>query len=164
MEWSNMVKNKTACFSGHRPTRLPKGQALRRLEERLYEEIEEAIFDEFDTFLFGACYGFDLLAARQVLLHKRFKNIRLVAIVPFEGQAEKWDEALRGEYHSILAQCDEVITLHKNYRREYYLARNRYMVDRSALLICYYDGGRGSTGQTVFYAKEKGLEIINLYE
>lgn len=159
-----MTINKTACFSGHRQPHLPIGKALQNLEECLYAEIEKAGFDGFNAFLCGMCYGFDFLAARQVLLHKKIKHIQLIAIVPFEGQADKWSKPLRNEYNSIIAKCDEIITLHKNYCREYYFERNRYMVERSSRLICYYNGRQGGTGYTVCYAKSKGLETINLYK
>ena len=42
--------------------------------------------------------------------------------------------------------------------------RNRYMVDRSSLLIAAYDGTAGGTRYTVEYARSRGLQIINLFE
>ncbi len=33
------------------------------------------------------------------------------------------------------------------------------MVDRSSLLICYYDGKTGGTQSTVAYAEKLGLEV-----
>lgn len=62
-----MEQNKTVCFNGHRTNRLPKGEKLKKLEKDLNMEIRKAISNGFHTFLFGACFGFDLIAASQVL-------------------------------------------------------------------------------------------------
>lgn len=160
-----MKEEKTVCFSGHRISRLPKGGALKILESRLYVEINKSVASGFDTFLFGACYGFDFIAAKQVmrLKNEKFPNIKLIAIVPFEEQADNWSKRLYNEYYNILSQCDKVVTLHSGYNREHYLERNRYMIDHSSLLICYYDGGKGGTEQTVLYAELKKVNIINLF-
>lgn len=43
------------------------------------------------------------------------------------------------------------------------LRRNRYMVDRSSLLIAVYDGTpKGGTMNTLAYCRAKGLEIDHL--
>ena len=164
-------KQKTACFSGHRSERLPKStEGLDDLRLRLYEEIDKALDDGFDTFIFGACYGFDLICAEMILIRQKVvklsdpKRIRLIAAMPFETQASKWRERDRELYFNILSKCDEVITISTKFKMNCYRKRNRYMVDNSSRLICYYDGGSGGTSYTVNYAKEKGCEIINLYK
>ena len=43
-----------------------------------------------------------------------------------------------------------------------YHERNRYMVDNSSKLICYYDGSGGGTGYTVEYVKKRSIQIVNL--
>ncbi len=39
------------------------------------------------------------------------------------------------------------------------LERNRYMVNRSSLLIALFDGLPGGTKKTIEYANQQGLEI-----
>lgn len=64
-------KNKTLSFSGHRTEKLPKSKCkLEIIIKDLYNEIDHAIYDGYENFLFGACYGFDLICAEQVLLRK----------------------------------------------------------------------------------------------
>jgi len=164
-------KEKTACFSGHRSERLPKyADDLEMLRVRLYEEIDKAVDYGIDTFIFGACYGFDLICAEMVLLRQKVikqsdpKRIRLIAALPFEEQATKWNERDRELYFETLPKCDEVITISTKFNMNCYRKRNRFMVDNSSRLISYYDGGRSGTGYTVNYAKERGYEIINLYK
>lgn len=162
-------KNKTLCFSGHRTEKLPKNEdKFNNLLYALYTEIDKSILEGFNTFIFGACYGFDIICAEQVLLRKQLirytdpENIKLIAVVPFEKQAAKWKEQDRDKYYNILSKCDDVITLSKYYKAGCYHERNRYMVDNSSKLICYYDGSGGGTRYTVEYAMEQKIHIINL--
>ena len=164
-------REKTVCFTGHRSEKLPKGDALERLRQRLADEIDKAIADVYDTFLFGGAYGFDLMAAEEVIKRKSLINlqnpqlIRLWAIIPFEEQAIRFSVADHERYYEIMPKCDEVITLNTRYSSQCYAQRNQYMVDRSNRVICCWNGQSVSgTAQTVRMAQKQSLEIINLYE
>lgn len=163
------MKNKTLCFSGHRSKKLPKEKdEFNFMIQSLNNEIDKAIYKGYDTFIFGACYGFDLLCAEQVLKRKQIikntvpVNIKLIAAVPFEDQAVRWNKQDRDKYFSILSKCDDVVILNKRFKAGCYHERNRYMVD-SSKLICYYDGSAGGTSYTVEYAKKRSVKVINLY-
>lgn len=162
-------KNKTICFSGHRTEKLPKNKdEFNFLVQSVYNEINKAISEGYDTFLFGACYGFDLICAELVLIRKQIirytdpTSIKLIAVVPFEEQAAKWKERDRDKYYNMLSNCDDVITLSEHYKTSCYHERNRFMVDNSSKLICYYDGSGGGTGFTVDYAEKQLVQIVNI--
>ena len=166
-----LIKNKTLCFSGHRTEKLPKAKnEFSNLVQNLYSKIDNAIYDGYENFLFGACYGFDLICAEQVLMRKQLikstdpLNIKLIAIIPFEDQAAKWNEYNRNKYFNILSKCHDVITLNKKFKVGCYYERNRYMIDNSSKLICYYNGSGGGTGYTVEYAEKRLVSVENLYE
>ena len=55
-------------------------------------------------------------------------------------------------------------TLADRHSSKAFLNRNRYMVEQSGLLLCYYDGRSGGTAHTVAQARRLGLEIRNLAE
>ena len=40
------------------------------------------------------------------------------------------------------------------------MRRNRYMVDRSSLLLACFDGQTGGTMNTILYAQRSGLKVI----
>ncbi|WP_326907841.1 SLOG family protein [Sedimentibacter sp. MB31-C6] len=164
-------KNKTICFSGHRTEKLPNSkEELGILCHMLFVEIDCSIAKGYNTFMFGGCYGFDLICAEQVLIRKQILkpadpiNIKLIAVVPFEEQATRWNEYNRDKYYDILSKCDEVITLNKQYKSGCYHERNRYMVENSSKLICYYNGSDGGTRYTVDYAKKQLVLVLNLYD
>lgn len=164
-------KAKALCFTGHRSEKLPQtAEELEALKLTIFEEIDKAVTQGFDTFLMGGCYGFDLMAASQVHLRSRIikpddpKQIKLIGVVPFEGQANRWKEADREQYFDTLPLCDEVVTLHTQYQNGCYHERNRWLVDHSSRMICYYDGSGSGTGYTVDYAEKAGMPITNLYQ
>lgn len=165
------LREKSLCFSGHRSEKLPQSkEKLENLKLGIRQEVDKAIEAGVNIFYFGACYGFDLLCAEVVLNRKNVikianpQIIKLIAIVPYEEQAKNWNEENREIYYNTLTKCDEVVTLNTKYRQGCYYERNRYMVDRSSKMICYYDGGKGGTAYTVKYAEQNNLHIKNLFE
>ena len=100
---------------------------------------------------------------RQVLLVKAtsYPNIRLIGVVPHEGQANHWTETWRERYFDLLEQADDVVTLSARYFSGCYHARNRYMVDAAdALLAVCRKGTSGGTQYTEKYAWQKNREIV----
>ena len=46
--------------------------------QSLIYEINKTIMDGYDTFMFGACYGFGLICAEQVLIRSKRKITRCI--------------------------------------------------------------------------------------
>jgi len=65
-------------------------------------------------------------------------------------------------YHNILVEADEVIYVSEEYTNSCMKKRNRYMVDHSAYCICARLYPFSQTDQTVKYARQKKLKVINL--
>lgn len=162
------MKQKTCCFTGHRPTKLHYGYDEEhpdcvQLKVKLAVEIEQMRKNGVTTFLSGMAQGTDIWCAEIVLDLKRSypsEEIRLVAILPYEGQADRWSDEYRERYFNILAKTDDVVTLQARYSKDCMHKRNRYMVDSSAHLIAVYSGERGGTQYTVDYAIQKGLDVV----
>lgn len=160
-----MRLEETACFSGSRAEKLPfsVSDGSREYEEflwRLSSVIREAAEEGYRVFYTGGCTGFDILAGEMVLgMKEEFPEFQLIGVLPFEEQASTWSEFWRDKYFTMLERCDDVITLQTRYSPGCYQRRNRYMVDRSSMLICYYNGKTGGTQSTVAYAEKMGLEV-----
>jgi uncharacterized phage-like protein YoqJ len=160
-------KHKTCCFTGHCPAKLSfeydeESPECLRLKVSLLSLIDEMRMKGVTNFLSGMAQGVDIIAAEAVLDIRRTypqDKIRLVAAVPYEGQADRWSEAYRERYFNILAVADEVITLQHRYTDRCMLDRDRYMVDASGYMIAVYNGSKGGTKYTVDYAIGKGLDI-----
>lgn len=155
------------AFTGHRPKNFPwkdneTAQGCVMLKETLAEQISALAGRGVTEFLSGMAQGVDLWAAEIVLdLKKKNPALRLRCILPCEGQEDAWPTSEQERYHSILRQADEVIYVNREYSSDCMLARNRYLVEHSSVLLAVYNGScRSGTGMTVRYAQKLGREII----
>lgn len=160
-------KEKTCCFTGHRPSRLPWGSDETApdclvLKERMEQELEKLYGRGYRHFISGMARGTDLYFAEAVLaMRQRYSDVTLEAAVPCRTQADGWNWKERARYRSILEQCNVETMVQQQYTRDCMLRRNRYMVERSGLVLAAYDGmGRGGTMYTLNYAMDQGLETV----
>ena len=72
-------------------------------------------------------------------------GITVEAAIPCEEQTEKWPQRDRERHRRLVDSCDFETMVQRHYDRGCMLRRNRYMVDRSALLIAAFDGTAGGT-------------------
>ena len=96
-------------------------------------------------------------------LRGELPGLRLCCAVPFPGQADRFPEADRLRYMRILDRADEVATLAPRYEPRCYLRRDEFMVERSAAVVAWFDGGKGGTRYTWDYARRCKAERINLW-
>lgn len=160
-----MDREHTCCFTGHRPEKLPWGcdeDDLRclSLKERIAAALEGAYAAGMRHFICGMALGADFYFCEAALaLRERYGDLTVEAAIPCEEQAAHWREADRQRYFSLVERCDFETMVQHHYDRGCMLRRNRYMVDRSAMLIAAYDGLMGGTMYTIQYAMKKGLEV-----
>ena len=156
----------SCCFTGHRPEKLPwrydeADPRCARLKRSLAQAVEDAYAAGFRHFISGMARGCDLYCAEAVLaLRETEPDILLECARPCETQADSWPAAERERYHAILERCDYETLVQHSYDRFCMIRRNRYMVDRSGMLIAVYNGApKGGTFQTLAYAMKKGLTV-----
>ncbi len=161
---------KSCCFTGYRPGKFPFSLRDGCFEyESLKTEITAALLDfqaeGFTTFYTGAAMGFDLIAAEQALaLRDRYKatELKIICAIPFAPQAVKYPPEWRKRYERVLARANSVVLVSDVYFPGCYQQRNRWMVDRSAAVLTWFDGQAGGTKNTLTYAKRQNRKIINL--
>ena len=149
------------CFTGHRsvPEEL-SGRLREKLRERIAYLHEQK---KIGTFYAGGCVGFDTLAAQETLEYRAaHPDVRLVIVVPYRNQSAGWTDDDRREYERIKASATEVVCLAEHYFRGCTHQRNRYMVQRSSVCVCYLTKEKGGTASTVKYALRNGLFVRNL--
>ncbi len=161
-----MEKSTTCCFTGHRPGKLPWREdetdpRCLQLKERLRQELEKAYDKGYRHFICGMAQGCDLYFCEAVqALRDDRPGVTVEAAIPCESQADKWPEEERERYRRLVGLCDFETMVQRNYDRGCMLRRNRYMVDRSSLLIAAFDGSRGGTLYTATYAMKQGVEVV----
>lgn len=162
-------------ITGHRPNGLPKeygynlnNEAWTKLKEYIEATIEEcykyATQNEELTLVTGMALGVDTVfwevAAK---LRKSNKNIKIEAAVPFVGQEKKWIHESQKQYKQMLSESDKVTIVSEGGFATYkMMARNRYMVNKSDIVIAVIYKETGGTAQCVKYAKEHNKVVIEI--
>ena len=156
------MKEKTCCFTGHRE--LPEEQ-LPQLKQTLFKVIVRLASQGVTRFACGGALGFDTLAAQMVLMVKEaFPQIELLLILPCKTQEKYWPKEDQEIYREILARADRVVFVSETYIQGCMQKRNRLLVEGSSVCVCYCTKKQGGTFYTVRYARQKGLDLINLAE
>jgi len=156
------MKEHTCCFTGHR--KLPK-EKIEQIIKKLDREVECLIKQGVIDFISGGALGFDQIAASLIIAKKETgQKIRLIFALPCRNQEELWPAEQKKLYHNLLTEADVIIYVSKEYTDDCMKKRNRYMVDQSSYCICASLRPLSGTGQTVRYAKQHGLTVINTTE
>ena len=161
-----MDKERTCCFTGHRPSKLPWRQNENdprcvQVKQELASRLEGIYETGFRHFMCGMAIGCDMYFAEAVLaLRDKHPDVTLEAVIPCGTQPDKWAKPLRMRYTSLLDRCDSVKVLQIMYSRDCMMRRNMYMVDNSSLLLGCFMGIPGGTMNTIVYAERCGLKVV----
>ncbi len=155
-----MLDTYTVSFFGHRQI-----ENVSAIEKRLDEIIRPLLLEkEYVEFLVGRDGEFDLLAASTIKRLKRSvdgDNSALVWVLPYPTAEHRAYEADYAAYYDEIEICSESATAHF---KSAFQIRNRWMVDRSDLVICYVERPHGGAFQALEYAKRRGKVVINMTE
>lgn len=166
-----MNKNKTVGFIGDQPKKF--GFALDASSRRYARMvcfisifIIMSVEQGCDTFLCGMSRGFDMICGEMVLRLRRlstaYAHLKLVCILPYQNHTKLWQKTWKKRYDRLTEQADAVISLAQYYHPDCFYARNRYMVEHSCRLICYFDKKEGREPYPCRYAEKMGLDIMNI--
>ncbi len=155
---SNVLDIYTVAFFGHRYIDNPF-----KVEELLEEQIRKLInAKEYVDFIVGRNGEFDQCVSSTVLRVR--KNVRddnsaLVLVLPYPTA-----EYLNNEeyFHDYYTDVEISYTASKAHPKSAIQIRNREMVDRADLVICYVESNHGGAWQTVKYAMEQKKKVVNL--
>lgn len=153
----------TCCFTGHRPEKV--GYAEDIVIEKLDDAISSAIKDGYDTFITGMARGVDIGAAELVLKYRDNGALaNLICACPFDGFETSWKKEWQDRYNAILQKANQVSYISESYSKSCFQERNKWMVDRSNLVIAVYNGESGGTRNTIKYAEKHGIKINNVLD
>lgn len=150
----------TVVFFGHRYIDNPL-----KVEELLEEQIRKLINEkEYVDFIVGRNGEFDQCVSSTVLRVR--KNVRddnsaLVLVLPYPTAEYLNNENYFHEYYTDIEISHDASMAHPKSAIQ---IRNREMVDRADLVICYIENKEGGAWQTMKYAMDKEKNIINLAE
>ena len=148
----------TVSFFGHRYV-----DRFKLIEDRLEELLIKLLREhEYVDFLVGRNGDFDQLVSSTIKRVKReFRddNCSHILVLPYNSAKFQNNEESFAEYYDEIEICQESHTAHFKAAIQ---TRNRAMIDRSDLVVCYIDHNSGGAYQSVQYALKQGKEVINL--
>lgn len=131
---------------------------------RLEQIIRELIRDhEYVEFLVGRDGEFDQIVSSTVIRMKKHigdNNSALVLVMSYRNAEYENNTESFDNYYDEIEVCEESSCAHFKGAIK---IRNRYVVDRASLLICFVEHESGGTYQTLNMQKN-GKSIINLAE
>ena len=157
---------KICCCTGHRPQKFPwnygEGKEHKKYLAEMTRQIEKLIDSGYTYFISGGAIGVDMDFADAVLqVKKQYKDIMLEIAVPCRNQDLKWSKDDKKRYEKILSNADFVNVLSESYTSFCMQKRNEYMVDKSNLVLAFWNGEEiGGTWNTINYAERKGKQLL----
>lgn len=153
-------RKRTACFTGHR--NIPTN--MQGVIENSLDTVIEMLYQRGVVFYgCGGAYGFDMMAEYAVLrAKKRHREIKLILVLPCRDQDKYWNYESRTMFSDILSKADKVVYTSESYSGGCMHKRNRHLVNYSGYCVSYCTKTGGGTAYTVGYAKQNGLEIIDI--
>lgn len=155
------------CVTGHRPDGFPfKRGFCGDIEfdiyiNDLYNITEKFIYEGYDHFITGMADGADLDFAQSILYHKdSYEYIKLEAALPYPVTKTKKITEYIEQRNYVLEKCNITTVVSPYYFKGCMQKRNRYMVDKSDLVLAIWSGKQsGGTWDTIKYARSKNKPI-----
>lgn len=150
----------TVSFFGHRYI-----DNFRVIEDQLEELIIKLLREhEYVDFLVGRNGDFDQIVSSTIKRVKReFRddNCAHILVLPYNTSEFQNNEDSFAEYYDEIEICPKSHAAHFKAAMQ---IRNRHMVDRSDLVICYIEHNSGGAYQTIQYALKQEKKVVNLAE
>ena len=148
----------SVAFFGHRYV-----DNIIKVENLLEEQIRKLIDEnEYVDFLVGRNGDFDQCVSSSVLRvrkNHRDDNSALVLVLPYPTAEYLNNEKYFHDYYTDVEISHAASVAHPKSAIQ---IRNREMVERADLIICYIGHQKGGAWQTVDYAMKQGKAVINL--
>ena len=153
-----MMNIYTVCFFGHRY--IERGTEIEnRLDKLLHDLITQK---EYVDFLIGRDGDFDLLtsvAIKRAIRSYGYGNTHFTLILPYMKVEYYDNEKEYLDYYDEIEACAESSEAHPKSANQ---VRNRSMIDRADLVVCYIQHKSGGAYATIRYAEKQGKKIVNL--
>lgn len=117
---------------------------------------------DYVDFLVGRDGDFDQIVSSEIRRVKREEykpNCSLIWVMPYVKAEYMQNQASFESYYDEVEICSESCRVHPKAAIQ---KRNRSMVDRSDLVVCYVTHNSGGAFQTMRYAECNGKALINI--
>lgn len=162
-----MNKNMCCTLAGPGPTNFSfaddrKSKGYIELKGKIRGVVENLVTAGVTVFFTGMARGVETWAAEAVIEVKaKYKNVKLVAVLPCETQANNWPEEDREIYFNTLPKCDDVMYISTHFTPTCMYDYRRYMIDHSDNILAVNDVGvEDIDSYSVRYAQASNCNLI----
>lgn len=130
---------------GQHPLRFPRGfdeedTQCRSMKLELAQRIMELRQCGITEFQVACDHGVGLYAAEIVnTLRENDQALRLICVLPHEGQATKWTPQLRDRYFAMLASCTDIDCISPYEQSDAQFSAYKRIVERSDMVLAVHD-------------------------
>lgn len=154
-----MTNKLTVSLFGHRTI-----EDAPFVEQKLYELLRIITQNNREVeFLVGRNGEFDLMTASVIRRLKKEingENVFLTLVLPYETAEVRNNIESFENYYDSIEICEACAD--KNFKQAFSV-RNRYMVDRSDMVVFFVKNQSGGAYQTLRYAEKNEKKFVNLY-
>lgn len=149
------------AVTGHRPPKLG-GYSMKAAQKLKEFAVTVLDFYKPDKIITGMSLGWDTAIADACCQ----TTTPFISAVPFHGFESKWPDASKEIFYKLLECAEEVVyvTDTDDYKPEYIMLRNIWMVDHADWILALWNGSDGGTMNTIKFAEKRDKEIINVWE
>ena len=154
----NELKLHRCCFAGCMPEKTTFSESI--IKNKIRIEIREAIKSGFTTFITGMAPGVDILAAEIVIeMRQIYKEIKLIAAVPYPGFGKTRDYKRNLQYKKIIERVDLIKEISPKLSDDCLKKRNEWMINHSSRVIVAFNGSDAETKNTMDFANSKSVDV-----
>ncbi|WP_316570048.1 DUF1273 domain-containing protein [Neobacillus sp. YIM B06451] len=167
--------SKVVAISGYKPFELgifkkdhPSAEFIRAAFRKELQGMAES---GLEWVLISGQLGAELWAAEAVFeLQERYPELKLAVITPFLNQEEKWNEANREWYESILLGAEYVDSVtRKNYESPVqFRLKNQFFIEKSDSLLLLYDPEKEGSPKFIYEMAQRKegypIRLITFYD
>ena len=148
----------TVSFFGHR--QIINSQHIEKILAQIIKKL--IVNKEFVEFLVGRNGDFDILTAsviKQMIKKYAYHNASLTLVLPYMRAEFRDNEQSFLNYYDTVEICSES---EKAHFKSAIQIRNKSMVDRSDVVICYVEHQQGGAYTTMQYAYKQKKKVLNI--
>ncbi|MBE6729235.1 MAG: DUF1273 domain-containing protein [Ruminococcaceae bacterium] len=157
-----MKKTKTCCFLTNDfcnfSYNLQSEARKEKINQSAAEKLETLISDGVTNFISGLEEGLDLFMSDYLL--KRNEKLTLECAAAFEEQAANYSSSQREKYFEICENCDTLTFVSRKRQFGCKNKRDRYMIEQSDIVLCFWDKISPYTGELLQYAVGRNKKIL----
>lgn len=151
--------------TGHRPSKLGNYKQYNSIILPNLTELAAEALDHFDAthVISGGAQGWDTAIALAAL----DLDLKVTIAVPFKDQDNYWGVQEKDTYNYICDHANEVVVVNSgDYAAWKMFERNKWMVDRSDLILALYNKDLKTDGtyHTMCYARKTLKKVINVWK